>query len=136
MRPHIRHEVLVRLKTAIECEKFDFPAAFGSLPEGLGTCSGHLKTVTGDLAGTGRARLGGMHAPPGLVITAEYDPLRDGRARRYEIGVGGVSGATMEGHAATAIVLPLDLANHLALIKTSDVTNIAGVIAVEKSWRD
>src|SRR5215831_5077419 len=29
----------------------------------------------------------------------------------------------MEGHAATAIVLPLDLANHLALIKTSDVTN-------------
>src|SRR5215469_11794461 len=39
----------------------------------------------------------------------------------------------MEGHAATAIVLPLDLANHLALIKTSDVTNIAGVSSRSKN---
>src|SRR5215472_10068862 len=39
----------------------------------------------------------------------------------------------MEGHAATAIVLPLDLANHLALIKTSDVTNIAGVLSRSKN---
>src|SRR5215813_13511363 len=61
---HANSDSLVRLKTAIDREKFDFPAAFGSLREGLGTCSGHLKTVTGDLAGTGRARLGGMHAPP------------------------------------------------------------------------
>jgi hypothetical protein len=37
-----------------------------------------------------------MHAPPVLVITAEYDPLRDARARRQEIGVGGFSGATMD----------------------------------------
>jgi len=29
--------------------------------------------------------------------------------------------------AATAIILPLDMTNHLALIKTSGVTNIAGV---------
>src|SRR5215813_12913665 len=39
----------------------------------------------------------------------------------------------MEGHAATAIVLPLNLTNHLALIKTSDVTNIAGVSSRSKN---
>src|SRR5215472_2368873 len=39
----------------------------------------------------------------------------------------------MEGHAATARVLPLDLTNHLALIKTSDVTNIAGVSSRSKN---
>src|SRR5262252_1593808 len=41
----------------------------------------------------------------------------------------------MEGHAATAIVLPLDLTNHLALIKRSDVTNIAGVSSRSKNRR-
>src|SRR5215472_11689334 len=39
----------------------------------------------------------------------------------------------MEGHAAMAIVLPLDMTNHLALIKTSDVTNIAGVSSRSKN---
>jgi len=39
----------------------------------------------------------------------------------------------MEGHAATAIVLPFDLTNHLALIETSDVTNIAGVSSRSKN---
>src|SRR5215471_3356071 len=37
--------------TGLDREKFDFPAAFGSVREGLGTCSGTarstLKTVTG-----------------------------------------------------------------------------------------
>ena len=46
-----RHEVLVRLKTGFDREKFDFPADFGSLREGLGMCSGHVKAVTGDLDG-------------------------------------------------------------------------------------
>ena len=68
-----RHEVLVRLKTAIDREKFDFPADFGSVREGLGTCLGHLKAITGDLGG-----------------------CRLARARRLEIGVGGFSGATMD----------------------------------------
>ena len=44
-----------RAQSGIDREKFDFPAAFGSVREGLGTCSGtcseHLKTVTDDLGG-------------------------------------------------------------------------------------
>jgi len=31
-----------------------------------------------------------MYAPPVLVITAEYDALRDAHARRQEIDVGGL----------------------------------------------
>jgi len=36
-------------KTGIDREKFDFSADFRSVREGLGTCSGRLKAVTGDL---------------------------------------------------------------------------------------
>ena len=38
-----------RAQTGIDREKFDFPADFRSVREGLGTCSGHLKTLTGGL---------------------------------------------------------------------------------------
>jgi hypothetical protein len=69
-------------RTGIDREKFEFPAAFRSVLEGLGTYSGHLKAVRAISAGAARARLRGMHAPPVLVITAEYDPLRDACARR------------------------------------------------------
>jgi hypothetical protein len=40
-------DLLGEPKTGIDREKFDFPAAFGSVREVLGTCSGHLKAVTG-----------------------------------------------------------------------------------------
>jgi hypothetical protein len=40
-----------KAQTGIDREKFDVPAAFGSVREGLGTCSGRLKAVTGDLDG-------------------------------------------------------------------------------------
>src|SRR5215471_2215618 len=66
--------------TGLDREKFDVPAAFGSVREGLGTCSGTarstLKTLTGD---PGERRLSSAqrnHPPPVLVITAEYDPPR------------------------------------------------------------
>jgi len=39
-------------------EKFYFPADFGSVREGLGTYSGHLKAVTGR---SGRAQAGLEH---------------------------------------------------------------------------
>src|SRR5262252_1310688 len=46
---------LRRPKTGLDREKFDFPAAFGSVRERLGTCSERvrstLKTLTGDLGG-------------------------------------------------------------------------------------
>src|SRR5215472_15132510 len=46
---------LRRPKTGLDREKFDFPAAFGSVWERLGTCSERvrstLKTLTGDLGG-------------------------------------------------------------------------------------
>ena len=48
-----RHDVLGGLKTGIDREKFDFPADFRSVREGFGTCSGHLKTLTGGLGGAG-----------------------------------------------------------------------------------
>jgi len=38
-------------KTGIDHQKFDFPARIRQRWERLGTCSGHLKTVTGDLDG-------------------------------------------------------------------------------------
>ena len=50
-----------------------------------------------------------------------------GRAREAKRQIDGSKGSC---RAAMAIILPLDMTNHLALIQTSDVTNIAGV-----SWR-
>jgi hypothetical protein len=44
-------------KAASTGEKFDFPADFDSVREGLGTFSGHLKAVTGR-SGRARAELG------------------------------------------------------------------------------
>jgi hypothetical protein len=97
MRRHVDTTFLGGPKTGIDREKFDFPADFGSVREGLRTCSGRLKAVTGR-SGRAQAELrpGGMYALPVLVIIAEYDPLCDARARRQEIGVGGFSGATMD----------------------------------------
>src|SRR5215472_4791006 len=46
---------LRRAQTSLDREKFDVPAAFGSVRERLGTCSerarGTLKTLTGHLGG-------------------------------------------------------------------------------------
>ena len=53
-----------------------------------------------------------------------------GRAREAKRQVDGSKGRC---GAATAIILPLDMTNHLALIKTSDVTNIAGVSSRSKN---
>ena len=36
-----------RAQTGLDREKFNFPADFGSVREGFGTCLGHLKAMTG-----------------------------------------------------------------------------------------
>jgi hypothetical protein len=62
MRRHVDTTFEEGPKTGLDCEKFDFPADFRSVREGLGTCSGHLKAVTGDLDGR-RLSLARRNAP-------------------------------------------------------------------------
>jgi hypothetical protein len=73
-------------KTGIDREKFDFSADFGSVREGLGTCSGHLKAVTGDL---GRRRLSSARRNVRAARPRNHCRIRlaarKGRVLRWEV---------------------------------------------------
>ena len=60
-------------KTGLDREKFNFPADFGSVREGFGTCLGHLKAMTGR-SGRARAELSSSIDKLGLPTCVAASP--------------------------------------------------------------
>jgi hypothetical protein len=108
-------------KTGLDREKFDFPAAFGSVREGLGTCSGHVKTVMGDLGGR--------------RLSSARRNARAARSRNHcRIRPAARKGRILRRELKDGTLTPSDGVNHGFMFEVGVVDKAGGAMSEAREW--